>query len=230
MSRTTWVELIERENGNSFSNNNNMAFQATSSEYFLMLNSDTILDDGAIDTLVQFMDENRSCGICAAKLVFPDGSLQLPCRRFPTLWSTLLRRTPFRALLPSKQRGVRHLMASVPHTSNMAVDWMLGTCLLVRRQTISGEELLDEEFPLCGEEIDLCLRLKQGGWTSFYIPGAKVVHPHQAKSDASLFSRASLLHFRSMTHFAKSIICLEREVPAACSASIGSHRLRHPHD
>jgi GT2 family glycosyltransferase len=94
-------------------------------------------------------------------------------------------------------------MASVSHANEMMVDWMLGACLLVRRESIFGTKLLDEDFPLYCEEIDLCLRLKQGGWQSYYVPSAKVVHHHLAKSDSSLFCRASMLHALSMMHFIK---------------------------
>jgi N-acetylglucosaminyl-diphospho-decaprenol L-rhamnosyltransferase len=198
-----WVELLERNSNHSFSNNNNVAYASSPSEYFLLLNPDTELDESVVDTLVEFMETHRSCGICGPKLVFPNGSLQYSCRRFPTVWSTLVRRTPFRALLPRELRGIKHLMVSVSHEDEMVVDWMLGACLLVRREAIAGTELLDEGFPLYCEEIDLCLRLKQGGWDTYYVPSVRVVHHHLAESDSSLFSRASMLHALSMMHFIK---------------------------
>jgi N-acetylglucosaminyl-diphospho-decaprenol L-rhamnosyltransferase len=198
-----WVELIERDRLYSFSNNNNVAYASSPSEYFLLLNPDTELGEGAIDTLVEFMEQHPSCGICGPKLIFPDGSLQYSCRQFPTFWSTLVRRTPLRALFPKERRGVKHLMVSVSHEDPMPVDWMLGAALLVRRSAIADMELLDEGFPLYCEEIDLCLRLKQGDWETYYVPSVKVVHHHLAESDAKLFSRASMLHAKSMMHFIK---------------------------
>ncbi len=198
-----WVELIRQQHTYSFSANNNAAFARFPSEYFLMLNPDTVLDTGAVDLLMDFMEKHRSCAVCGPKLVFPDGSLQYSCRRFPTVWSTLLRRTPFRLLIQNEQRGKKHLMTSVSHDKEMPVDWMLGACLLVRREAILGKALLDEGFPLYCEEIDLCLRLKQGGWGTYYLPGAKVIHHHLAESDSSLLCRASVLHAKSMLHFIK---------------------------
>jgi hypothetical protein len=206
-----WVKVIAQTRNSSFAANNNLAYASFPSEYFLMLNPDTVLETNAVDTLVKFMEEHRHCGVCGPKLVFPDGSLQYSCRRFPTLWSTFLRRTPFRMLLPRELRGVKHLMTSVSHDSEMAVDWMLGACLLVRRQAIVGTALLDEAFPLYCEEIDLCFRLKKGGWRTYYVPRAKVVHHHLAKSDSKLFCRESLLHAVSMMHFMnKHYLSLDR--------------------
>jgi GT2 family glycosyltransferase len=198
-----WVKLIERKGLHSFSNNNNVAFASSPCKYFLLLNPDTVVDEGALDILVQFMEDNPSCGLCGPKLLNPDGTLQFSCRRFPTFWSTLVRRTPFRALLPRHLRGVKHLMATASHDEAMPVDWMLGACLLIRSEAIEGAEPLDEGFPLYCEEIDLCLRLKRRGWSVFYVPTARVVHHHLAVSDSVLFSRASLLHARSMLYFTR---------------------------
>src|SRR5271157_4614453 len=119
-----WVEVIEQKRRDSFAANNNLVFGSFPSEYFLMLNPDTVLGEGAVDTLVEFMEHHPDCGACGPKLVYPDGSLQYSCRRFPTVWSTLLRRTPIRLLLPRDKRGARHLMVSVSHDNEMAVDWM----------------------------------------------------------------------------------------------------------
>ena len=127
-----WVEVIERDRRYSFSANNNVAFSRYRTDFFLMLNPDTVLGENAIDTLVSFMQNNPRCAVCGPKLVFPDGSLQHSCRRFPTVWSTLLRRTPIRILLPQNMRGQKHLMLSSPHDEEMQVDWMLGACLLIR--------------------------------------------------------------------------------------------------
>lgn len=199
--RYSWVELVERECSYSFAANNNVAFARYPSEHFLMLNPDTVLGEGAVDTLVKFMGDHPHCGACGPKLVFPDGSLQHSCRKFPTLWSTLLRRSPVRLLLPSDRRGGKHLMVSVSHDSEMEVDWMLGACILVRRAAIRGAQLLDDRFALYCEDIDLCLRLKKGGYATYYVPSATVVHHHLAKSDSKLLCRESLLHAKSMFHF-----------------------------
>jgi N-acetylglucosaminyl-diphospho-decaprenol L-rhamnosyltransferase len=198
-----WVELIEQKESNSFAANNNVAFARFPSQYFLALNPDTVLDEGSVDTLVAFMEERRHCAVCGPKLVFPNGSLQYSCRRFPTVWSTLLRRSPLRLLLPNELRGVKHLMVSDPHDTEMPVDWMLGACLLVRSAAIAGMGLFDEAFPLYCEEIDLCLRLKKRGWGTYYVPSARVTHHHLAESDSRLFCRASLLHAVSMMRFVK---------------------------
>jgi N-acetylglucosaminyl-diphospho-decaprenol L-rhamnosyltransferase len=198
-----WVDFIQQDKRRSFAENNNVAFGSYSGKYFLMLNPDTVLDKMSLAVLVNFMDNHPSCGICGPKLVFPDGSLQYSCRRFPTAWSAILRRTPIRLVVPNVRRGARHLMVSLSHEREMEVDWMLGACLLLRRDAITGTKVLDEEFPLYCEDIDLCRRLGRAGWKIYYVPSTTVVHHHMARSDSRLLCRESLLHTLSMLHFVK---------------------------
>jgi GT2 family glycosyltransferase len=168
-----------------------------------MLNPDTVLARDSVAVLVDSMDSRSICGVCGPKLVFPDGSLQYSCRRFPTAWSTLLRRTAIRLAIPDEKRGARHLMLSVAHDQEMEVDWMLGACLLIRREAIAGAKVLDEGFPLYCEDIDLCRRLGRAGWKIYYVPRTTVVHHHMARSDSKLLCRETILHTRSMLHFVK---------------------------
>jgi GT2 family glycosyltransferase len=206
-----WVTLIRREKCSSFAENNNVAFACSNSEYFLMLNPDTELHPDSVKILVGFMERHPDCGLCGPKLVFPDGSLQYSCRRFPTGWSTLLRRTAIRLVVPRDKRGRGHLMVSASHEKTMHVDWMLGACLLIRSGAIPGLKLLDEGFPLYCEDIDLCRRLAKGGWEIYYVPSTTVVHHHRARSDSKLLCRESVLHTRSMLHYIKKHYLLPSE-------------------
>jgi N-acetylglucosaminyl-diphospho-decaprenol L-rhamnosyltransferase len=199
--RYPWVKLVRQNRSRSFAENNNMAFESCGGKYFLMLNPDTEVHTDSVASLVDFMESHVTCGICGPKLVFPNGSLQYSCRRFPTVWSTLLRRTAIRLIVPREKRGVSHLMISASHEHEMRVDWMLGACLLIRREAIPGTKVLDEGFPLYCEDIDLCRRIGKAGWGVYYVPRTTVVHHHRARSDTELFCRESLLHTRSMLHF-----------------------------
>lgn len=147
------------------------------------------------------MDTQLDAGACGGKLLFPDGSLQLSCRRFPTLKSTLIRRTPIRVLFPYQKRGSEHLMSNWNHMSTIKVDWVLGACLMIRREIIYDIGFLDENFQLYCEDIDLCLRIKRQNWNVYYVHDAKIIHYHLAKSDKSFFCYNTYLHFKSMFYF-----------------------------
>ena len=85
------VRLICNQRSCSFAENNNIAFAVSRGKYFLMLNPDTEVQKGAIDAMATFLDSTQQAGACGPKLLFPGGSLQHSCRRFPTIRCFLLR-------------------------------------------------------------------------------------------------------------------------------------------
>jgi hypothetical protein len=200
--RHPWVQLIVRERRCGFSDNHNLAIRRARGRHVLILNPDTELRPGALATLTRFMDASPDVGICGAKLLFPDGSVQPSCRRFPTLRSVLVRRTPLRLLARGCAANRRHLMLDQPiATEPCDVDWLLGACLLVRRAAIDEVGLLDEGYHLYVEDIDWCYRMRRNGWRVCWVPQAQIVHAHQAASDRRLLSWHSWIHLRSMLRY-----------------------------
>jgi len=195
------VNLIVRDKKYSFSSNNNIVFQKFSANYFLVLNPDTVLSDTTISQLHQFMESHPRAGAAAPKLVFPDGSLQFSCRKFPTPHSALLRRTPIRYLFAENMRGRSHLMEEWDHEAVRDVDWVLAACVIFRSRTLRETGYFDEGFRLYCEDIDLCYRIWKAGWEIYYLPHPTVLHNHLAKSDKKLLSRYSLWHYRSMIRY-----------------------------
>jgi len=192
------IRLIERFGTHSLSNNINIVLQTTKTKYFLILNPDTVLPSNGIDKLYDFMEKHLDAGACAPQLIFPDGRLQLSCRRFPTPWTFLVRRTPIRWFFLSAKRGRRHLMANWNHGQMRQVDWTLGACIIFRAEAVKLVGYFDERFHLYCEDMDICHRLWRHGWRIYYNPEIVVVHNHQAKSDKAFLSWQSLLHFESM--------------------------------
>ena len=195
------VRLMQRNGRHSLSNNLNRALATVTGDYVLIINPDIVLAPGTVRVLSEFLDSHPTAGACAPSLVFPNGRLQLSCRRFPTPWSFVLRRTPVRLLLPYAQRGRSHLMTDSDHTHVRAVDWVLGGCTMFRLAALRSIGLFDEGFRLYCEDIDICHRLWANGWSVYYNPDIRVLHEHRAISDKRLFSLHSWWHFRSMTHY-----------------------------
>lgn len=195
--------LITRDGEHSFASNNNIVLQSVNAKYFLLLNPDTILPENGINNLYDFMKAHSDAGACGPKLIYPDGSLQLSCRRFPTPITFLLRRTPFRFFLPKKSRGKRHLIAAWEHDKVRHVDWLLAACIILRTEALKSIGYFDERFRLYCEDIDLCFRLWENGWSVYYNPNVVVIHHHQAKSDRHLFSKYSFWHYCSMLRYIK---------------------------
>lgn len=179
----------------------NQAIRAFDSDYILLLNPDIEVTSGAIDALVDFLDTTPDVGIVGGKLLNPDGTLQYSCRSFYTLWTILLRRTPFGKLFPNSPTLTRHLMSDWDHNSLRDVDWMLGACLLIRRSALRDVGLMDERFFLYFEDVDWCYRMKKGGWRVCYLPEAVMIHHHKRQSAKGMLNKTLVFHIMSMLHF-----------------------------
>ena len=199
--RFPWAKVAVRDRRRGFSDNNNFGLRQSSAPYALILNPDTELKPGALAALVRFMERTPSAGICGAKLLFPDGSTQPSCRRFPTLSSVVARRTPLRWFRRDTGANARHLMLDHTSTRPCEVDWLLGACLFVRRRALEEVGPLDEGYFLYVEDIDWCYRMHQAGWSVWWVPEAEIVHHHLAVSDRRLLSWHSWIHLRSMFRY-----------------------------
>lgn len=162
----------------------------------LLLNPDARIDGPTIDGLLVALDRHPRCGAVAPRLVNPDGSLQWSCRRVPTLGAILLRGLHLGWLRRAQVDA--YLMTDWDHGVAAEVDWAIGACLLLRRQAVAEIGWLDEGFFLYYEDLDLCLRLHQAGWSVRYEPGLVVEHQHRRQSARLLPRRQTWEHLRSL--------------------------------
>ncbi|NNE44586.1 MAG: glycosyltransferase family 2 protein, partial [Gemmatimonadetes bacterium] len=114
----------------------NQAIRSASGKYVLILNPDIEVEPGSIDALAAHLDERPETGIAGGKLLNPDGTLQYSCRTFYTFSTLLHRRTPVGKLFPNSRVVRDHLMMDWDHDSEREVDWMLGACMMVRKEAI----------------------------------------------------------------------------------------------
>ena len=174
----------------------NQAMAMATGRYVLVLNPDIIIHRAALDNLVAFMDAHPDAGVCGPQLVYPNGELQLSCRRFPSLWVLLLRIFRLDGVMPRPVRS--YLMADWDHAQVREVDWVIGGCMMLRREAVAEIGFLDDGFFMYYEDIDLCYRLKQAGWRVYYTPEVSAVHHHQRMSARLLPNRLSYYHARSL--------------------------------
>ncbi|NJK40822.1 MAG: glycosyltransferase family 2 protein [Acaryochloridaceae cyanobacterium SU_2_1] len=200
------VQLHINSTRQGFSANNNYGMALAQGRYLLLLNPDTEVKPGALETLIQFMDTHPQVGMCGAQLLFPDGSIQPSPRRFPTPGSTLARRTPLRLFLRQSALNQHHLMQDLDHSQTQAVDWLLGACMFIRREVLATVGPLDEGYFLYVEDIDWARRMQSSGWQIYYVPTAQIVHHHIAVSDKKLWSRYTWLHSQSMIRYARKYL------------------------
>ncbi len=195
------VTLVANEENVGYSRGVNLGIRRAEGRYFLILNPDTVVGGDAIAKMMDFMDRHREAGIVGPKLVFFDGNIQYSCRRFYT-WKVLLMRRTFLGKFFKNSSAVRdHLMLDYDHETLREVDWILGACMLVRREAVESVGLMDERFFLYFEDVDWCYRMKQRGWKVYYYPEAVITHGYARESAQTVINRSFLAHLASLVRY-----------------------------
>lgn len=197
------VRLIRKRRRDGFSFNCNMGAVAAAGRHVLMLNPDTEVFPGIIDTMVSYLDAHPEVGAAGPRVVYPDGSLQSSARRFPTIAATIVRRTPLRLVFRNTAATRRHLMVDDELDRAVDVDWLLGAALAVRGDAFRHIGGFDEGYRLYCEDIDLCWRLQDRGWAVRYVPMATVTHALGEHTLKQFLTVRTLWHFRSMFRFVR---------------------------
>jgi GT2 family glycosyltransferase len=179
----------------------NQGMAALPADYHLILNPDIVVLPGSLAALLAFADRHPRAGLIGPQLLNEDGTIQESCRRFYTLKTLLLRRTVLGRIFPRSETVRRHLMRDFDHTEVRPVDWVLGGCILVRREARQSCGPMDERFFLYFEDVDWCYRMWQCGFEVLYLPDARFVHRHRRASAQGRFSRSFWLHLGSLISF-----------------------------
>ncbi len=168
--------------------------------FALLLNSDTELPPHALTKMLRFMEEHPEAGVAGPKLVRPDGSLDLACRRsFPTPEVSFYRMTGLSRLFPHSHRFGQYNLTYLDPDEQAEVDSVVGAFMLVRREAIEDVGLMDETFFMYGEDLDWAYRMKEAGWIIYYNPAVTVLHVKKASTCQN--PRAQVAFYRAMNIF-----------------------------
>lgn len=144
------VKVIANTANLGFCRANNRGLKIYQGRYALLLNTDTIVKDGALDSMLEFMDAHPEAGAAGPKLLNVDGT-------------------------PQHQGGLfnrKFWLSKNP----VKVDYVVGAALMVRREVIDKVGGLDENFFFSNDDLDWCRRIRQAGWQVYFVPQAEVVH------------------------------------------------------
>ncbi|HEX5173849.1 MAG TPA: glycosyltransferase family 2 protein [Gaiellaceae bacterium] len=168
------VKLIALDENVGFSAANNLVLRDSGAEYVLVLNPDTKLSAGTLETLLRLMDADSRIGIAGCRLVQEDGTFDHAARRsFPTPASAL---GHFLRLGRSDRAPAPLAAYRAPEVSEGPVDAVNGAFMLMRRAMLDEIGLFDEGYWMYMEDLDLCYRAAQAGWTTWYEPSVEAVH------------------------------------------------------
>ena len=195
------VKLLAQTENVGFPRGNNIGLAQAQGDYFLLLNPDATLQEGALRLMIAYIDAHPKVGVLGPQLHNPDGSHQSSRRRFPTFWTGLFESTWLQPYAPPSLLAHYYLTDSAD-TEIQQVDWVSGACLLTRRTVFDQVGGMDEGYEMYSEEVDWCRRIKEVGWQVVYMPMAHVFH-HVGKSSEQAvtrrhiqFNRAKLRYFR----------------------------------
>lgn len=194
------VVLIRNANNRGFAAANNQGIARARGRYVLLLNSDTVVLDGAISKAVAFADENPKAGMIGCQTRCPNGDLQYNCYLYPSLLNLALSLTKLQNVFWYKPFFGRYRLGWWDYQSVREVDGIAGCFMLARKAAIDQVGPMAEEYFMYSEDTDWCWRFHRAGWKVVYTPDPVIVHlggcsSSQAATDMHLMERRSLLMF-----------------------------------
>lgn len=165
------LTYIQNKTNVGFARANNQAIRQATGEYVLLLNPDTLLPEDMLERAVRFMDDHPRAGAAGAKMLTADGSFLPESKRgYPTLVATFGKLTGLGRLFPhSKGLGGYYCNGLDPDAVHQ-VEVLAGAFMLLRASALEKTGLLDEDFFMYGEDIDLSCRMVEAGYENYYLP------------------------------------------------------------
>lgn len=174
------LKVIIQECNEGFGKSHNKAIASTEAKYYFVLNPDTNFPVGGsfLKKMRAFMDENQQVGVAGPKIVYPDGSLQYSCYRFPTFLQPIYSRTKLGKKGKGKEIADNFLMKDFSHNETIPVDWVMGSAMFVRGAAIKKVGGFDDRFWMYAEDSDWCRRMWEKGWCVYYVHDVLIAHAH----------------------------------------------------
>ncbi len=206
------VVAIETGSNLGFSKANNLGINNARGEFILLLNSDTKILDNSIDRMVDSLQEQPEVGAVGARQLDGKGKLQLSWGAFPTFVSEIYRKLLHYRLSINDLKIRDYLEEKFSGTSE--VDWVSGSCLMTRKQTLHEAGLLDQNFFMYFEDIDLCRRIQDAGWRILYNSDITIVHYGGVSAKKNLLQvlveyRHSQVYFTRKYYGLKGVLVLK---------------------
>lgn len=175
--RFPWCHLIENSENVGFSKANNQAIRLSGGRYILLLNPDTLIQPDTLSSVCAFMEEHPEAGALGVRMVDGRGRFLPESKRgLPTPLTAFFKIFGLSALFPRSRFFGRYHLRYLDEFQIHAVDVLSGAFMLIRRSALMKVGLLDEDFFMYGEDIDLSYRIRQAGYTNYYYPHTTIIH------------------------------------------------------
>jgi GT2 family glycosyltransferase len=171
------IDLIANQTNVGFSKANNIALKKAKGKFILLINPDAIVSEDTLSKMIDFFKEHPDAGLVGCKILNPDGSLQLACRRsFPGPWTSFCKVTGLSTLFPKNRLFAKYNLTYLDENSTHEVDAISGSFMMMKREVYEKVGGFDEQFFMYGEDLDFCYRIKKNGYKVYYYPGTQIIH------------------------------------------------------
>ena len=196
------VLMIESGGNVGFARANNMGIRQSDSEYVLLLNPDTVIAENTLREVMSFMDLHETVGGAGVQMLNADGTKAMESRRGrPTPLVSFYKMCGLADLFPRSRTFARYYMSWLSWNEPAEIEVVSGAFFFIRRKALDEVGLLDEDFFMYGEDIDLSCRLLNAGWHNCYLP-CRIIHYKCGSTDKTtvryvrVFYQAMLIYFR----------------------------------
>jgi GT2 family glycosyltransferase len=190
------LRIVKNSENRGFGTANNQGFALTNSPFVFVLNLDTEVRPGTIDTLIKTIKSDPGIGVCGPKILNPDGSLQISAFfNPPRVWHTILSQLKLYHLLPPRLRGELLLGRHWDHDRQRPVPMLSGAAMMARREMIDQVGGFNERFHMYSEDTEWCWRITKANWKLMFVPDAVMLH-HGAQSSKKRWSSQERLKVR----------------------------------
>jgi len=197
------LKFIELNENLGFARANNIGIKESKGKYILILNPDTIIQEDTLRKMYDFMESHPEIGCSGCKVLNPDGSFQLACRRgFPTPWASFSKLFGLQKLFPKSKFFAKYNQTFRSTDETYEIDAIMGAFMFCRKIAIDQVNGFDNNFFMYGEDIDLCWRLRECGWKVYYYHQTSIIHYKGESTRRSSINE--IKHFyKAMEIFAK---------------------------
>ncbi|MEO6694633.1 MAG: glycosyltransferase [Ignavibacteria bacterium] len=171
------IIVINNDSNLGFSKANNQALRNAKGKYILILNPDTILEEGTFEKLINFTEKDKCTGAVTSKLILANGKLDSACRRsFPIPSVAIPRILGLSKLFPDNRFFGKYNLTYLDENKIYEVDSICGAFMFIPKAVLDRVGLFDEDYFMYGEDLDLCFRIKKAGYKIFYFPEVTTIH------------------------------------------------------
>ena len=177
------VKLILNSDNRGFGYANNIGVSKATGDYIVLVNPDIIFTDNSLEIMYEFINTNSKIGVVGPVQVKPNSGIEYYYTFFPSIYSRLMQEFRLYMTAPiMKKRFFNFLDVNIENGKPFEVDWVMGSCMMLKRQLFNEAGAFDESFFLYEEETELEFRINKSGYRNYMIPAAKVLHNHHSSS------------------------------------------------